>query len=150
MTLPRAYIARHCPGEVRFKVPRCKGDAAFFQRVAESFGGLETVDSLEINPLTGSILLFHRSTPEELAGIAREQKLFALAAHPEAVPPATPNGGRERGQLDLRTASTLFVLALGLVQLARGRVLGPASSLLWIAWQIASLGPTAGGADDAG
>lgn len=150
MALPQAYIARRCRGQVRFKLPRRKGDAAFFSRVAEALGGLETVDSLQVNPQTGSILVFHRSTPEELGGFAKEQGLFRLASHAEAVPPRAAPRDRD-GALDLRSTASLLVLLFAAIQLARGQILGPASTLLWIAWQVAGQPPGtfAGGAPEA-
>lgn len=150
MALPRAYIARRCSGQVRFKLPRRKHDAAFFGRAAEVLGRFPAVEALEVNPLTGSILVHHRATLEEVAQFAHEQNLFTLAQRPERVPPGRPS---PRGEP--RNALMLLVLLFGLIQLARGNVLGPASTLFWMAWQIAAQGSSTlamleGAADDGG
>ena len=135
MTLPRAYITRRCTGQVRFKLPRQKGDTAFFEQVVQVFTRCPGVDSLQANPLTGSLLIYHRATPDELAKYARQNKLFALAQQPDSPPPSVPR----QGEGDLRSMAILLLLVLAAIQLARGSVLGPASTLLWMAWQIATL-----------
>lgn len=135
MTLPRAYISRECHGQLRFKLPRRKGDTEFFRHAAEVLERLEAVDSLQVNPMTGSILVYHHSSLKEIAGFARKNELFALAHH--AKDPLPP---KQQRSIDLATATTLLLVLLGLIQVARGRVLGPASTLLWIAWQLASKG----------
>lgn len=132
MSLPRAYVARECAGQVRFKVPEKKRDTTFFARAGKLLAECPGVESVELNLLTGSFLVLHATDTAALADYAREQELFRLVGRPFGMSPA--EAGAE--PIDLRVPLTVLFAFLGLIQLARGQVLGPASTLLWTAMQL--------------
>src|SRR5438067_5273697 len=80
--LPRGRISHLSAGRLRIRIPEKRRDEAFFGTVAERFSGWDSVDSIEVNPLTASVLI-HFSNPDALfAELERHNNLFALAADP--------------------------------------------------------------------
>jgi hypothetical protein len=50
-------IAHATPGRIRFKVPHGKGNPEVLNPVADAFRGLPGIESVDINPVTGSVVL---------------------------------------------------------------------------------------------
>lgn len=140
--LPVAHVSHELTGRVRIRIPERKGDEDYLARVGQALSKAEGVIAIEVNPLTGSLLIRHRSTTAELLRFAQTQQLFALEA---------PNTDQERllhlaaegvekledlvhrvtqGQTSL--AEVLFVSLVGLagLQALRGHALGPSTALL--------------------
>lgn len=111
------------------------------------------VDRVEIRTVTGSIVLTHGAAWASLAEHVEDAGL-ELCAPPPPPPPQGPIGEAEErlsyadllmtafsgGKLDMRNAAFLALVAGGLVQLARGRVAGPAVTLFAQAMTLALLG----------
>ena len=164
---PVGYVAHVLPGRVRVRVPARRGDAAFFDRVAERLGELPSVTSVIATPLTGSVVV-------EFTGEIQALALAAMALSDEvrlelAPPPTAPLMLRVRrevaaadaaireatgGELDARAAAFCVLLAFSALQLLRGNLLAPTVTLLWYAavlggeWQL--MAPPAGRAPSAG
>ena len=58
----KLHVAHHTPGRVRMKIPSAKGDPESLRLIAESFGGVPGVESVAVNPTTGSLTLKYNST----------------------------------------------------------------------------------------
>jgi len=58
----KLHVAHHTPGRVRMKVPTAKGDPESLRVIADSFAAVPGVDSVEINPTTGSLTLKYSAT----------------------------------------------------------------------------------------
>lgn len=146
MNLPAAYISHRASPRTRFKIPAKRGDAAYFDTLAENLRKLPAVERVESNPLTASVLLFHDSPPESIAGYAAEQGLFQLESLAErAGPPfmermvesvkslnqriSTASGG----DMDLKGVVFVNLIGMALFQIRKGNVMAPASTLLWYA-----------------
>lgn len=111
------------------------------------------VDKVEIRTVTCSIILTHEAPWSSLADRVAAAGLH-LVTPPPPPPPKAPIQETEerlsqadlimslfsRGQLDMRNAVFLALVAGGLVQLARGRVAGPAVTLFGQAMTLALLG----------
>ena len=54
-----AHVRHHLPGRLRLKVPAAKGDPAWFQHLQRTLLGLPGLTQVEINPITGSVLLHY-------------------------------------------------------------------------------------------
>jgi hypothetical protein len=54
---PRAYISHHIPGRVRIKIPEAKRNRALLERIRESILSAPGVETVDCNPLTGSVLI---------------------------------------------------------------------------------------------
>ncbi len=58
----KLHVAHHTPGRVRMKIPSAKGDPEALRVIAESFGGVPGVESVAVNPTTGSLTLKYSTT----------------------------------------------------------------------------------------
>ena len=63
---PVAFVSHKTGTRIRLKVPSKKKDRAFFASLAEKIPAIEGVQSVETNPLTGSVLLLHSSDPDHV------------------------------------------------------------------------------------
>ncbi len=120
--LPLAEIVHESPGRVRLRIENKLGDAVFFASVASGLSSLGGVDDVAVRPLTGSILIQHSGPFARLRAAAREARLFDLrpaAGEPSAAP------------VDPKILLALTICVFAVWQLAKGRVLPPAATLLW-------------------
>ena len=81
--LHTAHVSHHLPGRLRLKMPRAKGDPLWCQHLRQVLLGLPGLTQVEINPVTGSILLHyaaeqHGEFLRQLAAQATHADLFAL------------------------------------------------------------------------
>jgi hypothetical protein len=108
-----------------------RGDEQYFRAVERHLGA--HFGTVVANSATGSVLLTGAGvSPSDVRDIAAQHALFALAERRPALhgPRVTP-AVLELPAVPLTTAAVFGVLAL--VQLLRGQVLAPATSLLWYA-----------------
>jgi cation transport ATPase len=56
------HVAHHTPGRVRMKVPTAKGDPEAMRAIADSFAAVPGVESVSVNPTTGSLTLKYSAT----------------------------------------------------------------------------------------
>src|ERR1700740_2836706 len=64
-SLPAARISHFTARRLRIKVPEKRRDSAFFDTVAERLATWDSIEGVETNPLTASVLI-HFSDPERL------------------------------------------------------------------------------------
>lgn len=57
VTRHKVHVAHHMPGRVRMKIPTAKGDHMAMAKIAESFRAAPGVESVSVNPDTGSLLM---------------------------------------------------------------------------------------------
>jgi len=123
-------------------IPSCRGDSDFFARAEQVFTRHASVIYVETNPLTGSILLHYTGDLDDLVRFARAEQLFAVD---NAMPSSDRALNRAvdrlnhfernlqrltRGAFDLNELLFIALLVASAIQLLRGRVLAPASTLL--------------------
>lgn len=145
-----AVLVHSVPGRLRLKITAARGDVEYFRKLTEGLLALPGVTEVHAREITGSILIGHpwRSS-EPLAIFGRDSGLFELkelALEPIAQQ-ATVRVQRlhermmrlTRGEVGIRSAALVALMALGLAQTARGQFLAPASSLLWYALQLAGI-----------
>jgi hypothetical protein len=142
---PTAFLAHGSSGRVRIRVPSRRGDAAYFERIRDSFAQCPGVRHLDVNPMTGSILLHHGLELEEVVCFGESNRLFEIERAPARGASPLSRLAQEFGRLDARiSASTggmldlptiAFAACLGgvVIQMGRGRALAPASTLAWYA-----------------
>src|SRR5436305_11061449 len=80
--LLRGRICHLSAGRLRIRIPDKRRDVAFFGTVAERFSGWGSVDSVEVNPLTASVLIHFGDPGALFAEMERRNDLFALATDP--------------------------------------------------------------------
>ncbi len=125
--LPAAVVAHAMPGRTRIRLPDHRGDAAFFASVASGASSLPGVFDVETRPLTGSVLIAHFSSLDELSDAARKAGLFDLHAVPVS---AT---AQSTVKFDPKHVIAVALAALAVWQISREKVVPPALTLLWYA-----------------
>lgn len=78
MMTPEAYVSHRSLRRVRIKVPAKRGDETYFTRLRDSFEGCEGIKTIDVNPVTGSILFTHTIDFKILKEYAAEKNLFTL------------------------------------------------------------------------
>jgi hypothetical protein len=141
--LPEAYVTHMTAGRLRIKIPSKKGERSYFLSLKDQFSGLPGVQKIEVNPLTGSVLVRHTLSVREsdlkvLSGYTEAGGLFKLGAQDGLEKPVSDQiggifkGADEKvrgftgGQVDLSTAAVVGLLGVGLFQIARGKSAAPA------------------------
>jgi Heavy metal associated domain 2 len=148
--LPQARVCHYASGRLRVKIPEKRRDEAFFDKLRERLSGWDSVERVEVNPLTASVLVEFSSLLELLAENAIKNDLFevdfdALSGIGEEPKPLTDHAAAafakadesirrwSAGAADLRSAVFVFLLGAGLMQALRGNVAAPAATLFWYA-----------------
>ena len=154
-SLPAARISHFTPRRLRIKVPEKRRDRAFFDTVAEQLATWDSVERVETNPLTASILI-HFSEPETLfLEAAAKNDLFDIdldAAFADPSEPVVTQAAVQsfqtadhalrrwtKNEIDLRGVLFVLLLAGGIFQLLRRRLDAPAPTLLWYAGDLIGL-----------
>jgi len=164
--LPSARIVHFTPRRLRLKVPEKRRDVAFFDFVRNRLAAWDSVERVETNPLTASVLV-HFSAPEQLFLEAVGKNDFLDIDLDAIAPPTEPvvtsaairsfvagdNALRSwtANAIDVRTVVFLLLFVGGVYQLLRGRMSTPAPTLLWYAGSLLGLwrDHSAGAADRA-
>ncbi|HEX6442290.1 MAG TPA: hypothetical protein VF007_08895 [Stellaceae bacterium] len=148
--LPQARVCHYAGGRLRVKIPERRRDEAFFGKVRDRLSGWDSIERVEVNPLTASVLVEFTSLFDLFAENAMKNDLFevdfdALQATMEKPPALTQQASEVFGKADaalrhwtadgadLRSAIFLVLLAGGIYQLLRGNIAAPAATLLWYA-----------------
>jgi len=152
---PAASISHFTPRRLRIRVPEKKRDRAFFDHVAGRLRDWHSVERVETNPLTASILI-HFSNPNALLleAVAKNDLLeidfttaFTDATTPVATEAAVASFGAAdralrrwtQNQIDMRGVLFLLLLAGGVFQVLRRRLDTPAPTLFWYAGDLIGL-----------
>lgn len=154
-SLPAARISHFTPRRLRIKVPEKRRDRAFFDTVAQQLATWDSVERVETNPLTASVLI-HFSEPERLfLEAATKNDLFDIdldAAFVDSSKPVVTQAAVQsfqtaddalrrwtKDEVDLRGALFVLLLAGGMFQLLRRQLDTPAPTLLWYAGDLIGL-----------
>jgi Heavy metal associated domain 2 len=140
--LATAAIAHSARGRTRYKVTARRRDAGYFVSVEQQLSKVSEVASVEVNPLTGSVLVHHHCSVEALNAYAEKGELFQVSTLPEG----SLDLLRQRSSFldrqlqhltgrffDLRSLTLVLLLSIGMVQLLRGQFAGPALTMFWYA-----------------
>jgi hypothetical protein len=147
---PRAHIVHTLPGRLRLKMPEMRGKPDFFARVMDVLLAQRGIEAVRVNPLTGSVLILGAADADlkTVATQGQAAELFALADRPVQVQTGLQQAradlqqlsadlvGASRGGTDARSTMLALLLLGGLVQVARGELLAPASQLFIAAYQL--------------
>lgn len=144
--LPEAVITHFISGRIRIRIPSKKGDGAFFLSMKERFSNFPGIRTVEVNSLTGSILILHafdtRSLDiKKLTAYTESNGLFKVEERPLSGSSApfireklgeSVKGFDEKmkemtsGELDLSTVAFLLLLGVGIYQIGAGNFAAPA------------------------
>jgi hypothetical protein len=148
--LPQARVCHCAAGRLRIKIPEKRRDEAFFATVRERLSAWDSIERIEVNPLTASVLVEFSNLASLFAENALKNDLFevhydAFAAEGEAPQALTDHAAQAFGKADetirrwtagaadLRSAVFVVLVSAGLFQILRGNIAAPAATLLWYA-----------------
>ncbi len=151
--LPEAYLSHLTSERLRIKIPSKKGNTAYFLSLKDQlsqFSKLPGVQKIEVNPLTGSILVRHTLDMKNLdintiAQYTEINGLFMLKLPAAGQTPASLKLGETfshmntkiksftGGEIDVSTLAILGFLGVAIFQMRRGHVMIPAITALWYA-----------------
>jgi Heavy metal associated domain 2 len=159
--LPTARVCHFATGRLRIKIPEKRHDDVFFARVAERVSDWDSVERVEVNPLTASVLVFFKDSLalftenalkndlflvdfEELEAAQESSRTLTVPALWEQASRAVAGADNAIRRLsadtvDLRGGVFLALLAGGMAQLFRGNITAPAVTLLWYAGEMLRL-----------
>jgi hypothetical protein len=123
-------------GRIRLRFRSRRGDVAFFEQLVKLLSNLPAVEEIEANPETGSVLIRHKATPDELAFFAAQYSLFGGDDAPSAESELPPDPERSPASNGAPSLPTVGLSTLGLYQLAQGSVFGSAAQEFWHAAQV--------------
>lgn len=146
---PTAELQHSMTGRMRVRVPEKRGDRGYFDWVAGALRDVDGVENVETNPLTGSVLVLHRTDVATILHRAEQAELFhipspgfrnlptahvrdALTSADERIRSAT------RGGWDFNSVLMLACAVIGGVQVARHNVWPAAASMFWYALTLAN------------
>jgi len=127
---PLAAVAHRRVGRVRLQFPDQRNHGAFFRTLAGRLSLLPAVKQVDARPLTGSVIVYHRGSWPAFAESVERAGLFAIDHDTDK------SAGAGRALPVTAQASLALAgghLALAAWQLARGRTLPPALTLVWYA-----------------
>jgi hypothetical protein len=127
-----AILSHRSPGRLRLRIPSKKGDELFFQSLKDQLSSLSGVERVDVNPVTGSILLIHLIDMEKIVQFARDKGLFEIQSgsqnasflHREVTKAFNILDGRALGftggGINLGALASLALIAGGTYQIIRG------------------------------
>ncbi|MEN8176399.1 MAG: HMA2 domain-containing protein [Pseudomonadota bacterium] len=144
-----AQVVHQLPGRIRLRIAEKRKDTGFFEEARTKLLQYPDVDSVSTNDLTATLTVRHNIDAESLERLLGEELDLALV-------PATPAENRYSlapvgaavramddemrratgGSADLRALLFLLLVGMAIRQIARGRIMIPAVSLLWYAFEL--------------
>jgi hypothetical protein len=143
---PEVRVAHVTRGRIRLRVVGAPPDGAFSKELERALKGSPAVRAISIRPLTGSLIVEHTGTSDEMLRWAKERAILhadvdaaAIASAAEdplthlahAIEDASEHLRRiAGGELDLRTLAFYGLVGAGALQITRGNLLPAAETLL--------------------
>jgi hypothetical protein len=140
-----AQIVHESPGRLRLRMPDCRRDVRAFDRIKRTLERCANVRQLEINPITGSVLVYHDADAHAIVEYGRAHDVFTLTPQPERRCGLTRSAlqalrtvdarlkQQTRSSWDLRELAFLLLSTGGLAQMARRKIWPEALTLFWYA-----------------
>ena len=154
-SLPAARISHFTPRRLRIKVPEKRRDWAFFDAVADRLATWDSVEGVETNPLTASVLIYFSELERLFLEADAKNDLFDIdfdAAFENSSEPVVTRVAVQsfqtadralrrwtKNEIDMRGVLFVLLLAGGVFQLLRRRLDAPAPTLLWYAGDLIGL-----------
>ncbi len=133
-----ARLTHDVPGRLRYRIAARRGDPEFFSRIGAELLKCEMVQTVEINPLTGSVLVIHAAESAAVTRYAEQHGLFRLGGgHNSDAGCADPfDPSADKPAADVLSLLPPLFIGLGVYQLLQGNVLAPAATLFWYAFSL--------------
>ena len=98
---PRGVLHHHIAGRARFRIASKRRVRAYFDQLRERLEQCPTVQSVQTQPLTASVLVHYSGSLASIVEYARSHSLFAIA-RPTPVVPLSKRASRQLAALDHR------------------------------------------------
>ena len=151
--MPDAIIAHESSGRLRIKIPASRGDVGVLAAYRDHLSQCPGIISVEINPITGSILLLHQTSVAAIFDYAQEKGFFTQMVVSPATRKKSPAlqkdmaetfKGFDRqissltdGDMDLRGMAFAALAISGISQILRGNAGAlPWHAAFWYAFNI--------------
>lgn len=141
--MPECMVAAHrIPGRMRLCIPGRRGDAHYFEQLSDTCRRIGDVATARANPTTASVMVEFAGSEERFLEQLQERcDVRIVQTAVTGVLRNMPGTAVHRKPLHLvtgRDINPMFMTAaavatLGVVQLARGKILAPSATLLWYA-----------------
>jgi hypothetical protein len=143
---PGLEVVHATEGRLRLRLSR-RMDAGEIERLVEQIAGVAGIDRVIARPATGSVILSFRGPAEDLVEALNAG--LGIKVRPQRKPPPVGQALQfglmkldadvlrtTEKSLDLRALLVLLLLFAAVVQLARGRIAGPATTLAMTAFSL--------------
>lgn len=142
--LPQATLSHASSGRLRYYIFSKRRDVGFFSGVRDNLVKLKGVQSVDVNPFTGSVLVSTHLAPEKISAYAQRHAIFHVTEVTSSKKPVrvlerlAAGYGRLNdkvlkstgGQVDLSTVAFLGYIGAGVYQLTHGKVMPAGIALL--------------------
>ena len=143
---PGLEVVHATEGRYRLRVSR-RMDAGETEELVEQIAGVSGIDRVIARPGTGSVIVFSQGPVEEM--VETLSAVIGIKVRPQRKPPPVGQALQfglmkldadvlrtTDKSLDLRALLALLLLFAAVVQLARGRIAGPATTLAMTAFSL--------------
>ncbi len=147
--IPVARCVHKTATRMRIRIPSRKGDRAFFKALEEQLSQCRQITGSEVNPLTGSVLIFHAGDLAAIADFAERRNIFRLEGtknNPTSLMSATLSTYRNLddrlkklsgGEFDVPAAACVGLSGVGIYKIVRGTLAAPSwHTAFWYALNI--------------
>ena len=151
--IPDAFIAHESSGRLRIKIPASRGNAGLLAAYRDHLSQCPGIISVEINPITGSMLFLHQTSAAAIFDYAHAKNVFTHKVLSPAANKKSPAlqkdmadtfKGFDRqirsltdGDMDLRGMAFAALAISGISQILRGNARAlPWDAAFWYAFNI--------------
>lgn len=144
MLLPVGHVTHCIQTRIRIHIPSKQRDVAYFAVLGDKLSKCAGVDHLQVNPLTGSLLMLHHIDVPAISRYAEENELFKLVPIAPSAPVSAQIASHfsaldqrlqlfSGGKIDLSSTAFFGLTMAGLFQLLRRNIWPAGLTLLWYA-----------------
>jgi hypothetical protein len=136
--LSEAYVEHQIEKRARIRIQSRRGDASYFEDLRNKLFQLKKFERIQINPVTGSVLIIHDEIDlKGIANYAEEGSLFSLNPDGSAAAPLARKVVKPienfslflnrltNGEVDLAGLIFVSLLGFGIFEILRGRFRAP-------------------------
>lgn len=147
--IPRVQLVHRARGRLRLRVPERRKDQAWLRHAAHRLETIRGVESVEIGLATASLLVRHLAS-EDIEPRVRALDIWSFDKEGQESPAALEQlsdafgllnqqlRGLTENRTDLQTLAFLLLVVFSIAQILRGKLMAPAVSMLWYAFELAS------------
>lgn len=128
---PDTYLSHLTAGRLRIKIPSKKGDLSYFSRLKDQLSGVPGVERVDVNPVTGSLLVIHSLETDAVSSFLKDHHLLksqpagnSTVVHREATKLFRSVDCQVKrftgGEVNLGSLASLALVGAGIYQILRG------------------------------